>query len=62
MINFQLTDYEIPEVDRKLLNKNQRYLDVNQAIKNKNFPNDLPKRGSGPFSWITWKIKSFDFT
>lgn len=33
VINFQLIDREIPEVDRLLLNEDQRYLfDLSQAI------------------------------
>ena len=46
LINFQLTDSEIPKGDRQLLRKKQTYY-----LESENFPNDLSKHGSGSFSW-----------
>ena len=50
VINCQLTDCEIPEMDRRLLIKDI-FFDISQTAKLKS-PNDLSKRGPGPFSFF----------
>lgn len=55
VVEFQPIDCEIPDIDKKLLSKDQRYLfDVSQAIKCGTFPNDLANCDPGPISHARW--------
>lgn len=55
VVEFQPIDCKIPDIDKKLLSKDQRYLfDASQAIKSDTFPNDLANCDPGPISHSRW--------
>lgn len=55
MVEFQPIDCDIPDVNRKLLSKDQRYLlDASHAIKTGTFSNDLSHCDPGPISHARW--------
>lgn len=55
LVNFDSIQCVIPEIDRKLLSKDQQYLfDISTAIKSGNCPEDLSIRDPGPLSHARW--------
>lgn len=55
VVNFDSIQCVIPEIDRKLLSKDQQYLfDISTAIKSGNCPEDLSIRDPGPLSHARW--------
>lgn len=55
VVEFFPIDCVLPEVDRKLLSKDQQYLlDICKAIKSGECPEDLSRRDPGPLSHSRW--------
>lgn len=55
VVNFECVECEIPDIDRKVLSKDQQYLlDISSAIKSGSCPEDLSVREPGPLSHSRW--------
>lgn len=55
VVNFDSIECEIPDIDRKILSRDQQYLlDISCAIKAGNCPEDLSAREPGPLSHSRW--------
>lgn len=55
VVEFKRIDCVIPEVDRKILSKDQQYLlDICNAVKSGVCPEDLSRRDPGPLSHSRW--------
>ncbi|GBN98398.1 hypothetical protein AVEN_8785-1 [Araneus ventricosus] len=55
VVNFKSVECEIPEIERKILTKDQQYLlDISYAIKSDRSPEDLSVREPGALSHSRW--------
>ncbi|GBN21854.1 hypothetical protein AVEN_233604-1 [Araneus ventricosus] len=57
VVNFESNECEIPEIERKILSKDQQYLlDISYAIKSGRSPEYLSVHEPGPLSHSSWLI------
>lgn len=55
VVQFESIDCQIPEIDKKTLSKDQKYLlEISEAIKSGECPKDLSIRDPGPLSHSRW--------